>query len=249
MREPFALLKDSFSFFQINWKLFTGIFLVQGVLFVLMSLVTFFMGNSVGAQPTAQEAAIAGIFGILMIVVGILMSVALIVAIRNPMLSITEAYRGGMKFFWSYLLLSIMVGLVTVLGLILLIIPGIIVMVWFGFSHYILVAEGVKGIDAMKQSKALVKGRWFPVFFRMLVLVLLAIFASIITGFVDATHSDSLVMVIVADVVYLAVNAVLTSVSMIYLYFLYQDLKATPAEEMVVAPVPTTPSPEPTITA
>ncbi len=45
--------------------------------------------------------------------------------------------------------------------MILFIIPGIIVAVWFGFSMYFVALEKIYFVNALKESKKLVVGRWW----------------------------------------------------------------------------------------
>lgn len=63
-------------------------------------------------------------------------------------------------------------GLITLFGFLLFIIPGLIFLVWFSFAAIIAVIEG-KGVSAIKESKALVAGRFWPVAGRLFVLSIL----------------------------------------------------------------------------
>ena len=65
------------------------------------------------------------------------------------------------KLFWKYIGLSILVGLVTFIGFILLIIPGIIFALRYSFATFILVdtRSGIRA--AMKESGNITKGsKW-----------------------------------------------------------------------------------------
>ncbi|MFH1621421.1 MAG: hypothetical protein ABIB04_05065 [Patescibacteria group bacterium] len=53
-------------------------------------------------------------------------------------------------------------------GFILLIIPGIYLVIVLTFSQMILVSEGVRGSKALQASRELIKGRWWPVLWRIL---------------------------------------------------------------------------------
>lgn len=66
------------------------------------------------------------------------------------------------------LIVSILSGLAIFGGSLLLIIPGIIFSVWFAFSVYPVLLENKRPIEAMKQSKWLVKGRWGAVLWRLI---------------------------------------------------------------------------------
>jgi len=59
--------------------------------------------------------------------------------------------------------------LATVGGFLLLIIPGIIFFIWFGFAPYVCIIEGIGSTSALKRSKQLVKGNWWYVLWALLV--------------------------------------------------------------------------------
>lgn len=65
------------------------------------------------------------------------------------------------KPFWAYVVGSLLVALAVLLGLILLIIPGIIVALAFIFWNYLVVERGLTPIAALKESARITKGnRW-----------------------------------------------------------------------------------------
>jgi uncharacterized membrane protein len=76
------------------------------------------------------------------------------VAAEDP--SLEQSYRFGFHRFWSVLLVSVLVGLATVAGLILFIIPGIYIGVRLCVSIEALVVEGRRGTQAMGRSWELV---------------------------------------------------------------------------------------------
>jgi uncharacterized membrane protein len=63
--------------------------------------------------------------------------------------------------FWKYVGASILSGILIILGLILLIIPGIIVAIMVAFSTYIVIDTGLGPWAAIKRSAEITKGhRW-----------------------------------------------------------------------------------------
>jgi len=74
----------------------------------------------------------------------------------------------------------IILGIIfTLFSLVLL----IIVTIWFSFAHYILIAEDIRGRDALLKSRQYVKGKWWAVFgrFLLLALIYLIVFLAIIS--------------------------------------------------------------------
>ncbi len=66
------------------------------------------------------------------------------------------------------ILATIAMLLLTMAGFIALIIPGIIVYVWFAFVLPLIVLDGEKWMPAFGKSRALVTGRFWPVLWRVL---------------------------------------------------------------------------------
>lgn len=64
-------------------------------------------------------------------------------------------------------LISLLTSLMVVGGLILLIIPGLIFIVWFAFTFYAVVIDNHKIKEAFSASRQLVKGRWWKVLWRL----------------------------------------------------------------------------------
>jgi len=106
-------------------------------------------------------------------------SLLFVVKDRKEGIDFKEALERGwtriVPFFW----ISSFVFAAVLGGTIFFIIPGVIFSVWFLFSACVLVAEGKKGVSAMKRSRQLVKGRWWDVFLKVLMWMLLFILAVI----------------------------------------------------------------------
>lgn len=134
--------------------------------------------------------------------------VALFYAVKeqgmNFKASLATAWPKLGSFFW----ISLLVGLAVLGGLILVIIPGIIFAVWFCFSMFVFVSEGIKGTSALKRSKQLVQGYWWPIFGRIVVLWIVAVLISWIKFF-----GPIIEIFIIAPF------------SIVFLYELYQDVK------------------------
>lgn len=99
---------------------------------------------------------------------------AFIVAMRDApeKTGIRENLKRSRGLIWSFFLVSLIVNLVVMGGMVLLIVPGIMFMIWYGFGIQIMVTEGKKGRLAAAQSKAYVIGRSWKVFGRILLMYL-----------------------------------------------------------------------------
>lgn len=228
MRSATTLLKDSLAHFLSKPVLFTGIYAI-GAVFSLFA--EYF-------QPDLNPGATTGFlewslfFGIVIVsaIIGVLMGIALILAIANPeMYSVRSAYASAKPFFFRYIGLSIVSSLLILLGFLLFIIPGIIVAVWFTFVYFILVLDGKSIIESLKTSKSLVKGNWWGIFGRLIVVGLVAIIAYTFLGFVTAW-----LPAIVGLAWTLLISAFIAPFTMIYAFMIYRDLKQANA----VTPLP-----------
>lgn len=88
----------------------------------------------------------------------------------------------------NYILASILYFLAVLVGLILLIVPGIILIIRMGLYPYLIVDKGMGPVDALKESMKLTKGStlnlflfWF-VLLGVLILGLLALIVGIIVA-------------------------------------------------------------------
>lgn len=129
-----------------------------------------------------------------------------------------RSYLQGFKYFWTYLWISILTGLAILGGFVLLVIPGIMVFVWLYFAPMLAVLEDARGTDALRKSREYVRGRWWPVFWRILVpLILMWILQSLTAIFPKNME----------DIAEGAVSLVWTPFSAAYAYLLYKELHRT----------------------
>lgn len=148
----------------------------------LASLMKNFTGLSIAILPLAV------IIGLLYLIFSFWISAAGIVAVSNVVSGKIDPVKKVFSVTWKRLfmfsVLTFTVGLITTLGFILLIIPGIIFLVWFSFSSFEFLTKGA-GIGAsLSGSKKLVTGRFFPILGRLLVFSLFGILVEVIIGFI-----------------------------------------------------------------
>jgi len=86
--------------------------------------------------------------------------------------TVGESYRFVLPRLGALMWSSILIALVTMLGLLILIVPGVIAMIIYSVTIPVIVLEGLKATKAMSRSKALVKGHKGKVFVVLLVVFL-----------------------------------------------------------------------------
>lgn len=185
LSSPIDLIKKSFRIFfkKENLRNFLKIYIIL-VPFAIFSLVQSRLVNinaenlnlSKVSFPLAQYGWLLGIIVIINLInvmVSFWVSVAGIKLVSEVLggntVSIRETFRFAWKKLWVFFLLSVLVGLITGLGFLLLIIPGILFLVWFRFSAFELITKKVGVMGAISGSRKLVSGRFWQVFGRIIV--------------------------------------------------------------------------------
>ena len=231
------LIQNSFEIYKERvWVLLglmviailSGFALLPGAIVLVMGgatgILSIMSGDPEAAVNLGALLASGGLIlvGLVLVLIGIIISVAVgiwcqvaaIYAIkeRATKIGIKQSLVMGWPKFWSFLWISILTGIVVFVGICLLVVPGIIFAVWFYFAMYVLVVEGIKGTEALKRSKQLVAGYWWPVFGRILLLCL----AGMILSWVPTLGT-------ILTIVFLA------PFGQIYNYLVYEDVKSIKA--------------------
>jgi hypothetical protein len=185
------ILSTAFQLYRRHWRTLLAI---AAVVVIPLTLLQYLFGNLVRTQGETTRNGVVetatwavGIAGLLAALVGILMYLVLTGAITRAVAaevagedpSVEQSYRFGFHRLGAVLLVSVLVGLATVGGLILLVIPGIYIGVRLCVSIEALVVEGRRGTEAMGRSWSLVGGHWWHAFGTLLV-------AALLTGIVNA---------------------------------------------------------------
>lgn len=229
MRNPIQLLKGSFGIFSENPRLFLGVLLVP-ILFSILSAL-FEPSRETGVIDTL-EWSIFILITLAVVVVNIFMGIALTLAVDNRSLTVAGAYRASRPFFWRYIGLSLLMTLILTIAFILLIIPGVILSVWFVFATFVLILENGGVIESLKRSREYVRGKWWGVFGRLVAVTLLAFLAMAVLFGVAAMLPGGQ---IVESVVGTVVGLILAPIMIGYMYLLYQDAKGQGATTAVSA--------------
>lgn len=235
------LLKGAFEQYKKHYKVLAGIMLIAGIGLYAQTILMYFTLKSAAVPmsyqygeygmnyPVATGAGLAG-FGALALIaslvylVGMLWGVPAVLNYINKIdqpMSIKEAFMQAKPFIWPTFITSLIAGILTAIGFILVIIPGIIVGVWLSFALYIVIVENKKGVEALKSSKAYVEGYWWPVFGRMFLVGLgIAIIAGIvgnilqsILGYTFGMLAQNVIMLVLIPYIFL------------YQFALYKNLK------------------------
>jgi hypothetical protein len=100
---------------------------------------------------------------------------ALICAVADVGLGIREALEKGWERFLAFSWLYFLSGFIVIGGYLLFIIPGVIFSVWFIFAQFVVAGGQARGMDALFVSREYVRGYWFDVFARLVIIWLFSV--------------------------------------------------------------------------
>jgi len=227
-----VLLGDAWSIYKQRLGAFLGVMIIPTLITVILgavltgngflSLSLLFSGQVVTGSGLLIFLAI--LFVIIIFIIQIWSQIALLYAIkdREENIGAREAYRRGWRKILSFLWVGLLAGLAVLGGFLLLIVPGIIFAVWFSLTSFVLIAEDIKGVKALRKSKEYVKGRWGGVFWRFLFIGALSIILSQILALVFAFLPSSFKV----GIIQLITGLFLTPLVMTYSFLVYSSLKA-----------------------
>jgi hypothetical protein len=170
--QPVEIFKKSWHVFKDNWQVLlkiTGWLMIPAVLLGILGMVDQKMGASFIAESVPIYLGLTALSFILGLWVSIVLVRLISHALEQQPVNFsqlkTEAWRDTVPYLW----VMVLVNFFVLLGLVLFIVPGILMAIWFSFASYIFILEGTRGMAAIRQSKALVKGKFWAVVWRFFV--------------------------------------------------------------------------------
>lgn len=168
-----------------------------------------------------------------------------------------EAIALAPAFFWIVLLQLIAIAA----GLILLVIPGLLLIVWLYFAQYALVFRNTRGVSALLRSYELMRGRFMRVATR--IIVFLAVWSgynswvggtflgvSVLLGPIGIITGTLSTTIFLLDLLATGVGFATTAFFIVAGVRLYQDLEQSSAERTATPDATLAPTaPLPTVSA
>jgi len=160
---------------------FVGATLVIAIVYALASGISSGIDSAVGGS--AEEPTVIG--GIVNYGLGTLISMGVtafyLAAHDNP-----DTAELSMLWhpqpFWKFLGATVLTTLAIVVGFMLLIVPGIIAMLLFMFSTFVVIDQGLGPIEAMKESMRISEGNRWPLLGFVCLLFLILIAGALVFG-------------------------------------------------------------------
>jgi hypothetical protein len=211
---------------KVYWEAIKFTLIPLGIILVLLIL-NFVFANNVAVSSMLKVLGLT--VGVVALVFAIYFSIR---AYMGVYLLIGKNYEGEAKeifketkdLFWPYIGLSLLTALLIIGWTLLLIIPGIIFSVLYSFAVYAFFFEGERGMEAIKSSRALVKGYFWPVVGRILLLsLILWVVTAIIAAPLSAMTKDSAGYTLWNTVVQIF-SFLIGPIAILFSYNIYTDL-------------------------
>lgn len=144
---------------------------------------------------------------------------------KNESIEILSAISKSFKIIIPYIILSIIVGMLTLGGFFLFIIPAIMITVVFSLSTYELILNNASPIQSMKNSYDLVKKNLGVLIERWLIIFALGFAIGFVLGIVSAILGIIPGMAIIAQIVTTIFQVIFGWFSIAFFYHTYIELK------------------------
>jgi uncharacterized membrane protein len=142
-------------------------------------------------------------------------------------LEITRALRKAVKKYPSILASDILVGILVLLGSLLLLVPGLIVALWYAYTAPAIVLGDLGALDGMAASKRFARNKKWATFLIILIPAGIGLLASFVRNGASISSMSGLTWIVTTDLVFGVIGGVLSAVMLPYTYVSYALRKAT----------------------
>jgi hypothetical protein len=225
-----GVIGEAWAMYRRHWQHFVSISFVVYASVALISLLLTLLLSWFGAL----------LGGLISLIAAFWLQGALVRAVEDVRdgradLSLGQTFESVRPHLASIIVAGILAGLGIVLGLILLIVPGLVLLTWWILIVPAIVLEGKSAGESFGRSRELVRGYGWNVFGVIILTLLIYIGISIVLRLVLTPLADWLESFL-ADIIVGTLAIPLLTVTWTLLYFRLRDAKeaATPAVEPAV---------------
>lgn len=133
-----------------------------------------------------QKFPVLLIGAVIMIIIYLLIHISVVITsfttIQEQHLTLQESFQHAWKKIWNYLVTNILQWVLLLLLTLLLVIPWIIFMVYWYFASYVVIFSNKSWMDALRESKKIVAGRWWKTLWYILLFAIFAGGAMVVIG-------------------------------------------------------------------
>lgn len=234
LTKPFALIDEAWQAFLKKVPFYVKIVLPPTLFYLFLDTLSYVSQHGNPTSPLvlfAKGLQQNGLLVVLLYTVAFMLQLVSTVALLTALfskkdISVTDAYEQGKRKFWPYLWLSLLSACISGGGFLLLIIPGVVLSVWFTFAQYILFHEHKQGITALMTSREYVRGYFWPILGRIIFISLIVMALSSIAGYVSFIFQNELVVTVAQSLVTL----ITIPLAIIYQTKLYENIRSIKGE-------------------
>ena len=205
----------------VTWLVLFGVMMAMGIAVSIMAVagagfMAVFQNFDVHNLQPAQLLPLVPIMVVLFIPVFILSlwgNAAMLAVCVDEKLGIGDGLKAGFRYLWPLAWVSLLYMGIVQVGFLFLVIPGIVLSLWFLFSMIIMIEEDRRGLDALLASYFYVKGDTLSVFLKMLALTLFYMVIVITSAHLPIPFSGNLVQLL------------LLPFMMLFMVVMYRDLR------------------------
>lgn len=189
--ESWALLKKSWIMYFKIAGVVIGLFLAALVIGAIIIVPLFFMSGGNAEQLFMRSTGVQIILVILLVlwvlafigatvIFQIISSIAFLLYLNNPDRdwSVRELFERSRPYFWQYFGSSLLVGFAVMGGMVFFFIPGLVIGLFFSFVAMAIVLENKSVMAALQRSYQIVKGQFWAILGRLLLIQVLSFFIS-----------------------------------------------------------------------
>lgn len=188
------ILKESWKIYKDRFWTLISISIIPTLIMLVFALL---IGGGMFFASSFKVNILAafGLWGILVLIffialiyISIWCTVAELFAIKDhkEKIGFAEAFKRARPYINPFFITGLLAGLAVFGGLILLIIPGILFMLWFSQSAYVVINENLSGTKALSRSKTYVHSRVGEIFGKYFYMFVIIILVSIVVGIFDS---------------------------------------------------------------
>ncbi len=241
------LIVESWNLYAKNWRKFLP-FIVMLFLptLILSALGTFSLYLDMYLPSSAMAS---NVVLIILFAASLVFAVWVTVALARTMFDCLlakptewkQTFSNSSNLIWPVIITSFLVTLIVLGGTLLLIIPGIIFAVWYSFTSYVVIFEGAHGLSALRASKALVVGRWWPILWRLAITTLVFSFLNsalsyFLSSLIRLLPLPLFIQSASASVLVFIIGAIIAPLSAGAILILYQNAKQNPVIQPTLPP-------------
>lgn len=235
MLSPLAILRAAARLYRAQAPLYVGY-----ASWLLLAYAAFVLASFI-ADPAIQAVVVFVVQiadALLWMWVGILITLITLDLLAGKAPDTAKLPRAAWLLIWPFAWVSLLQGVVTLGGFLLLIIPGLVFAAWFAYAQQALLVDGKRGLEALSHSRELCRGRFFTVVWNLIagpglvaILYLLALSAAF--ALIASTTNVPIDMLVGeqpplwADMIATVSEIFLMPLFYLYWTLSYQELKKT----------------------